>query len=237
MRQVSSTRAFGYGRQVSPRGPLKDVGKLQTLSSGAAIVSALAMQAQLDRIEKQLGQIQAGVGEVQRSLDDSSKAKRAALDTLLGEIYRTAHASGQLTAAQWDQIAPIISDTYQVREETLLGLEDLVRKIGQLPPKAKYRRDRLNELSANLLELMDRLDGDDRRVGQAQRSGCGTSPLRRIRAWERPCQTPGCRSTRGSVAEAECWQRSRSLLATRMSDAFSVSTPRSAMRSVSLASR
>ena len=147
---------------------LKDVGKLQTLSSGAAIVSALAMQAQLDRIEKQLGQIQAGVGEVQRSLDDSSKAKRSALDTLLGEIYRTAHESGQLTAAQWDQIAPIISDTYQLREETLLGLEDLVRRIGQLPPKAKDRRDRLNELSANLTELMDRLDADDRRVGQAQ---------------------------------------------------------------------
>ena len=90
------------------------------------------------------------------------------MDTLLGEIYRTAHESGQLTPAQWAQIAPIISDTYQLREETLLGLEDLVRKVGQLPPKAKDRRDRLDELSADLLELMDRLDGDDRRVGQAQ---------------------------------------------------------------------
>lgn len=147
---------------------LKDVGKLQTLSSGAAIISALAMQAQLDRIEKQLGQIQAGVGEVQRTLDASSNSKRAALDTLLGEIYRTAHESGQLTPAQWAQIAPIISDTYQLREETLLGLKDLVGRIGQLPPKAKDRKVRLNTLSADLLEFMDRLDGDDRRVGQAQ---------------------------------------------------------------------
>ena len=216
---------------------LKDVGKLQTLSSGAAFVSALAMQAQLDRIEKQLGQIQARVGEVQRSLDDSSKAKRAALDTLLGEIYRTAHESGQLTPAQWAQIAPIISDTYQLREETLLGLEDLVRKVGQLPrrPRTAGTASMSSQPTSWNSWTVSMVTTDE--SAKPRRSGCGTSPLHRIRAWERLCHTPGCRSTKGSGAEAECWRRSRSLLATRMSDAFSVSTQRSAMRSVSLASR
>ena len=172
--QVKDAAGFVYATLRGSKGRyrhvvrLKDVGKLRTLSSGAAIISALAMQAQLDRIEKQLSQVQAAVGEVQRTLDASSRAKRSALDTLFGEIYRTAHETGQLTPAQWTQVAPVISDTYQLREQTTLGLEELVRKIGQLPPKAADRRNRLNELSAEFSVLMNRLDGDDRRVGQAQ---------------------------------------------------------------------
>lgn len=147
---------------------LKDVGKLQTISSGAAILSALAMQAQLDRIEKQLGQIQSGVAGIQRTMDDKGRADRLALDHLFGEIYRTAHATGQLTPAQWQQVAPHISATYSLREQTLQALQHLVRDIEGLPTKAKDRRQQLGSMNPRLRDLVLQLDGDDRRVGQAQ---------------------------------------------------------------------
>jgi hypothetical protein len=147
---------------------VKDVGKLQTLSAGAAVISALAMQAQLDRIEKQLGQIQAGVSEIQRTLDSQQASNRAALDQLFAEIYRTAHHTGQLTPAQWDQIAPHIKETYALREMTVRDLQHLQRKLLALPKQAKERSAELRQLSAEFDGLVVRLDSDDRRVGQAQ---------------------------------------------------------------------
>ena len=147
---------------------IKDAASLQTLSAGAAVISALAMQAQLDRIEKQLGQIQVAVSGVQRTLDDAASADRAALDHLLGEIYRTAHESGQLTPAQWAQLAPTMTTTYALRERTLRELEDLLHQLSTLPTGAKDRSDRLKVLNVRSAQLMDQLDHDDRRVGQAQ---------------------------------------------------------------------
>lgn len=147
---------------------IKDVGSLQALSSGTAVLSALAMQAQLDRIEKQLKEVLSSIDRVRWELDAAADSAARGLDENFAEIYRVAHETGELSRHQWEQIAPNITRTYERRLATIAKINKCIQDIEALPKKAKDRKRRLEELARGLARLLDQLDEDDRRVAQAQ---------------------------------------------------------------------
>ena len=146
---------------------IKQVANLQTLSSGAALLSALAMQAQLDRIERSLATLQESVDAIRAEQHDQEDARRDALEDAYGETYRAARRTGSLTAVQWSALPPL-TDAYALRNTTLRALERVRDRILQLPKGAKDRQLALEGISTDLDRLLANLDRDDRLVGQAQ---------------------------------------------------------------------
>ena len=146
---------------------IKQVANLQTLSSGAALLSALAMQAQLDSIERSLATLQQTVDAIRDEQHDQEDARRDALEDAYGETYRAARRTGSLTAVQWSALPPL-TDAYALRNATLRALERARDRILQLPKGAKDRQHALEGISTDLDRLLANLDRDDRLVGQAQ---------------------------------------------------------------------
>lgn len=99
---------------------LRDDGKISSvtrlrevggLAAGAAsltnAMSAMAMQAQLDRIERQLTVISEGIDTANRELLRQWHAQALGAQDVLREVYATATRAGELTAANWTQVASI----------------------------------------------------------------------------------------------------------------------------------
>lgn len=102
---------------------LRDDGKISSISRlrqigglGANVatltnaLSAMAMQAQLDRIERQLSTITQGVEEVHREQMREWHARTLGAQDALREVYGTATRTGELTQANWAQIAGLNAD-------------------------------------------------------------------------------------------------------------------------------
>lgn len=87
---------------------LRQVG---TLVGGAAsltnALSAMAMQAQLERIEKQLASISASVDKVNQELLREWHAETRGAQDMLREVYGTATHVGELSPENWAQIAAL----------------------------------------------------------------------------------------------------------------------------------
>ena len=80
---------------------------VQALTGITGVLGAVAMQAQLASIEKALAELTADVARVQVTLDNRASAEQSAVELVLLEIYRGAQATGLLTQAAWDQVAPL----------------------------------------------------------------------------------------------------------------------------------
>jgi len=99
-----TTRADGKIASVTR---LRQIGGL---AAGAALtnaLSAMAMQAQLDRIERQLSAISNGIDTVNRELLREWHAQTLGAQDVLREVYSTATRAGELTTSNWSQIASI----------------------------------------------------------------------------------------------------------------------------------
>lgn len=83
---------------------LKGVGGLAAAASMTNALSAMALQAQLDRIEKQLTTISGQVGSIQRQQLRQWHAEARAAQDQLAEVYRTARSVGTLSDINWGQI-------------------------------------------------------------------------------------------------------------------------------------
>lgn len=73
-------------------------------SAGPAILSAIALQAQLAAIEKSIAEVRDTVNAIQGYLEEAERASVEARRQVLGEVYRTARETGQMTQSLWDQI-------------------------------------------------------------------------------------------------------------------------------------
>lgn len=146
---------------------LKELGNLATLSSAGAVVSSLATQAQLDRIEKSIGELQKSVATVDDFIRTTQESRREALETSFGEIYSAARAVGALTPGQWSEISPRVVDTYELRTQTVHALEGHIRSLRDLPKDAKGRKAWLESLRIAIASRLIDLDRDDRLVNQA----------------------------------------------------------------------
>lgn len=147
---------------------LKSASKMSSVASGAAVISSLAMQAQLDRIEKALAQIQESIEAVSQRMDDDDDASRRAADHLLSEVYRVACKKGQLTKSQWEQVAPMAHEVYKLQEKSSIQLDHSIKKAKSLSSKAKNRRRTLNELKPELERALELVNADDRAAAQFQ---------------------------------------------------------------------
>ena len=179
--------ADGYARGVvmGPDGKflnlarLKSASKLSSAASGAAIISSLAMQAQLDRIEKALGELLDEVRSVAQRLDDDDLASRSSRDQLISEIYRVASAKGQMTRAQWEQLAPMAHEVYKLQAKSATEFDRSIEKARTMSSKAKDRRKVLKELEPELQRALRLLNADDRAAAQFQA----------LRQWHMTCSS------------------------------------------------
>lgn len=123
----------------------------QTAASGAAILSAIAGQAQLDQIERQLGEIAEDIGSLRADVRDRHEAELLGALRLLGEVYAAARSTSVLSLAMWDQIAPIAHVVYTLQEESVLRLRRAKTQLQELKTmKVADRRERLDELAAEI---------------------------------------------------------------------------------------
>jgi hypothetical protein len=95
-------------------GKISSIARLRSvggLAAGAAsmtnALSAMALQAQLDRIERQLSAISDGIDTVNRELLREWHAQTLGAQDMLREVYSTATRTGELTQSNWAQIASI----------------------------------------------------------------------------------------------------------------------------------
>ena len=113
---------------------LKGVGGLAATASMTNALSAMALQAQLDRIEKQLTTISEQVGSVQRQQLREWNSEARAAQVQLAEVYQTARSAGTLSEMNWRQIESsaillrthLIHDTERLHE-AITTLEGVAR--------------------------------------------------------------------------------------------------------------
>lgn len=87
---------------------LRQVGGLAASAASLTnALSAMALQAQLDRIERQLSAISDEIGAVNRELLREWHAQALGAQDMLREVYSTANRAGDLTPSNWGQIASI----------------------------------------------------------------------------------------------------------------------------------
>lgn len=123
---------------------IREVGGLAaSAASLTGAMSAMAMQAQLDRIERQLSAISDGIDRANRELLRQWHAQTQGAQDVLREVYSTAMSAGELTQANWHQVA---------------GLAHVVRT------QLNGDRDRLAEAIADLERLVAAADVKQRMV-------------------------------------------------------------------------
>ncbi|MEU7336109.1 MULTISPECIES: hypothetical protein [unclassified Streptomyces] len=131
---------------------LKGVGGLAAAASMANALSAMALQAQLDRIEKQLTTISEQVGSVQRQQLREWHAEARAAQDQLAEVYRTARSVETLSDNNWRQIE---SSGILLRTHLFHDIERLREAITTLEDVARDRTLRGRERRlANSVELL-----------------------------------------------------------------------------------
>ena len=87
---------------------LESIGSIAvTAASLANALSAMAMQTQLDRIERKLTMISNGIDKANRELLRQGHAEARGAQDMLGKIYTTGTDAGELMHANWSQIATI----------------------------------------------------------------------------------------------------------------------------------
>ncbi len=111
---------------------LRSVGGLAaSATSMTNALSAMALQAQLDRIERQLSALSDGIDTVNRELLREWHAQILGAQDMLREVYGTATRTGELTPANWAQIASIgqvvRAQINGDRDRLVAAVEDLER--------------------------------------------------------------------------------------------------------------
>lgn len=148
-----TTRADGKIASVTR---LRQVGGV---AAGAAsltnALSAMAMQAQLDRIERQLSAISNGIDTVNRELLREWHAQTLGAQDVLREVYGTATRTGELTASNWSQIASI---GHVVRTQINGDRDRLAAAVADLERLA---------IAPDLKQRMNKLDSKVDAVGSA----------------------------------------------------------------------
>lgn len=141
-------------------GKFESLARLRSVGSAAASVSALsnalsamALQAQLDRIERRLSEISNGVNHIAQEQMLQWHAQTHGAQDIILEVYRTANRAGALTAANWSQITSI----GQVVRAQIRGdrqrLEQTVREL-ERAVKERDLKSRESEVTAQVTKVL-----------------------------------------------------------------------------------
>jgi hypothetical protein len=79
-------------------------GLVKSAAAGPAMLSAIAMQAQLAQVEKSISEVRDAVNAVKGYLEVAERASVEGRRETLATVYRTAQETGQMTQSLWDQI-------------------------------------------------------------------------------------------------------------------------------------
>jgi len=126
---------------------------LQRIGGVTGALQGMALQAQLASIEKAIGRVVDKVERVQNSLDWTREADARATRAVVMEVYRASQATGTLTPAMWDQIAPLGHSVRRLQEHAKLELQSMAQQLDELAGKrVKQRRTELISLEKGDLE-------------------------------------------------------------------------------------
>lgn len=117
-------------------GRLEGVGGLAAAASMTNALSAMALQAQLDRIEKQLTTISQQLANIQRQQLREWNSETYATQDVLAEVYRTAKITETLSETNWGQIE---SSGILIRTHLRHDIENLREAITDLEDVARGR--------------------------------------------------------------------------------------------------
>jgi hypothetical protein len=120
---------------------------LQRIGGVTGALQGMALQSQLASMEKAIGQVADKVEGVQSSLDWAREADARATRAVVMEVYRASQATGTLTPAMWDQIAPLGYSVRRLQEYAKLKLLSMAHQLEELEgKKVKQRRTELTTL-------------------------------------------------------------------------------------------
>lgn len=143
---------------------------LQAIGGVAGALQGIALQAQLASIEKALAEVSSKVDTVIQGLDLDREAHFRATQAVVMEVYRASQATGTLTPAMWQQIAPLAHPVRHAQERARLELQAATEALEALAgERLKTRRTELTRLEQGDLEqAFDRLRRADRVTAQFQ---------------------------------------------------------------------
>jgi len=124
----------------------KDMGNLQALSGATGALSAMAVQAQLQRIEDAIAALDTKVSFLVDEVFIDARATTLALDQVIGVNYRIARQAGELTPATWEPVSQLALPLAVHHNKTLLRLDKLGRELQGIGRGTKDRKDTLKHL-------------------------------------------------------------------------------------------
>lgn len=104
-------------------------GLAKSATAGPAMLSAIAMQAQLAQVEKSISEVRDAVNAVKGYLEAAEEASVEGRRETLATVYRTALETGQMTQALWDQIQDLEAT---LRRDVQLADSFLAKAVSEL---------------------------------------------------------------------------------------------------------
>ncbi|HVU60879.1 MAG TPA: hypothetical protein VHD58_04390 [Mycobacteriales bacterium] len=104
-------------------------GLVKSAAAGPAMLSAIAMQAQLARVERSIGEVRDSVNAIKGYLDAAEEASVEGRRDTLARVYRTALETGQMTQSLWDQIQDLEAP---LRRDVMLADRFLAEAVSEL---------------------------------------------------------------------------------------------------------
>lgn len=104
-------------------------GLVKSAAAGPAMLSAIAMQAQLAQVEKSISEVRDAVNAVKGYLEAAEQASVEGRRDTLATVYRTAHETGHMTQSLWDQIQDLEAP---LRRDVKLADHFLAEAVGRL---------------------------------------------------------------------------------------------------------
>ncbi|HWL35320.1 MAG TPA: hypothetical protein VNQ77_03935 [Frankiaceae bacterium] len=108
-------------------------GLVRSAVAGPAMLSAIALQAQLARVEKSIGEVRDAVDAVKGYLEAAERASVEGRRDTLATVYRTAQETGRMTQSLWDQIQDLEAF---LRRDVKLADRALAQAVSELEQAA-----------------------------------------------------------------------------------------------------
>jgi hypothetical protein len=108
-------------------------GLVKSAAAGPAMLSAIAMQQQLARVEKSISEVRDAVDAVKGHLEAAEQASVEGRRDTLATVYRTARETGRRTQSLWDQIQDLEAS---LRRDVTLADRALAQAVSELEQAA-----------------------------------------------------------------------------------------------------
>jgi hypothetical protein len=108
-------------------------GLVRSAVAGPAMLSAIALQAQLAGVEKSIGEVRDAVDALKGYLEAAERASVEGRRDTLATVYRTAQETGRMTQSLWDQIQDLEAF---LRRDVKLADRALAQAVSELEQAA-----------------------------------------------------------------------------------------------------